>query len=215
MAVAFRQTASASATTVSSIAVNVPAGTVDGDIMVAVIMAAAASHTITCAGWTVIDSQVAAGPSSATLYKVAASEPASYTFAWTGGSSTNASGMISSYSGGKISAPIDSHVTFHRTASTTTVTMDTFTTTVNNCLVVNVSTVNLLSTFTGPATYTQDAVLSNASGSILMASKLFAVAGATGSVTSTASSGTTEGAGFAIAPASALVSIHTGLLLGV
>jgi hypothetical protein len=214
VAVAFRQTASASATTVSSIAVNVPSGTVDGDIMVAVIMAAAASHTITCTGWTVLDAQTSSGPSTATLYRVAAGEPASYTFSWTGGSSANVSGMISSYSGGKISNPIDTHVAWHRTASTVTVTCDPITTGVNSCLVVAVCTVNLSSTFSGPAGYTQNAVLSNASGSIMMADKTFALTAGSGTLTSTVTSGTTEGTIVSIAP-STTVQVPTHLMLGV
>ena len=92
--------------------INVPAGTVAGDVMVASIAVQPSGIAITApAGWTLVRNNAqAAGSSSrmATYYRVAtAGEPASYLWTFSGAASTGAAGGIISFSGVNNATPID------------------------------------------------------------------------------------------------------------
>lgn len=88
MAVAFRSAATAAnGAAPTSLVVGAPAGTVDGDALVAfVTVSANATITTEPAGWTKLDEQAtgtASGDCRLAVYqKVAAAEPASWTWGW-------------------------------------------------------------------------------------------------------------------------------------
>ena len=111
--IALRGIASAT-TTGTSLTINTPTGVVDGDVMIVSISqsgTAAGSQVVpTCTGWTAIDGRVLRTSSpynyGAVLYKVAASEGASYTFTL-GTATTSAVGAISAYSGVNPVSPFD------------------------------------------------------------------------------------------------------------
>jgi hypothetical protein len=106
----FRGIASTNAGTAANVTVNVPAGTVNGDVMVAVITQSGGNGVQTGglinepSGWTFIrEDSILDGPSGTearlhTMIRVANSEPASYTFT-TGNVNDDLLGAILSYSG--------------------------------------------------------------------------------------------------------------------
>lgn len=98
-AVAVANTGAAQGTGSPGLAISVPTGTRDGDVMYMGVMAASSTGTFdTLAGWTVVEAQFAStGQASAKMAvyrKVAASEPASYTFTWQTGASTGRVAII-------------------------------------------------------------------------------------------------------------------------
>ncbi len=106
----FRSSAAKGATSgVQSLVINKPAGTAQGDVMVAAISIRPSTATINISGWTLvrrINNSSGNSNSLAVYYKVAgASEPSSYT--WSLASSTGSAGGISSFSGVDPANPID------------------------------------------------------------------------------------------------------------
>lgn len=123
MAIALRNATNATNGAGSSQSVNVPTGTVNGDVMLAFINGYKSGGTTvsvpnTPAGWTLLPGESTGGDKSAggggagnaalgVYYRIAASEPASYTF------SNNAAGdayldvAISAYSGVDTSSPFN------------------------------------------------------------------------------------------------------------
>lgn len=103
--------------TSSTLTVNVPSGTVNGDVMVAAIGVQAATlsnATIsTPSGWTQrgTTQQINGIQSLAVFTRVASSEPASYTWTFTGGS-TGSSGIIASCEQVSNSSPLDGSAAF-------------------------------------------------------------------------------------------------------
>lgn len=202
MAIAFRAAASATGVGVSSLVVNVPTGTQNNDVMVAVIEAGTSNPNIinTPTGWTLLNSQTAS-PNVRTYWRVASSEPASYT--WTFNTTTyNVSGIIASYSGTATSSQINQHAAFTAGTSTTTITAASVTTTVAGCMLVFVGGCNTANaSFTGPTSFTQRATPTNTTTSAILADMVQSSAGATGSITATAAtSGNNGGSIIAIAP---------------
>lgn len=111
--IAFRSIAgnsiSGTATGTKTLTVNKPAGTVNGDVMVAIVMQSAIGGVVppAPAGWTVLATQTPASNTRADmLYKVASAEGASYNFTVGGGDPYVAVGFVASYSGAD-AAPID------------------------------------------------------------------------------------------------------------
>lgn len=207
MAVAYRDsTSSATAGATTPLVVPVPAGTVNGDIMIFAVGIGGAAHLPgTPAGLTALDNDTTA-PSVQTYWRIASSEPANYSFSFSGGP-LGATAIVMCYSGGHQTTPINKHVAWHRSTSTATVTADTVTTDVDGCMLVWLGMINVTAlTYTGPTSYTQRqnpnsgvGVLSGLGAELFQASQ-----GATGTVTATASStGTTVGTLVAIAPAAA------------
>jgi hypothetical protein len=123
-----------------TLTINVPAGTLGGDLMVAGITIRPTSATITApAGWTLQRRQNNTNPNDSSLaiyYRVAGtSEPASYV--WTFSASTGSAGGISSYSGVNTTSPINVEAPATTGAtSTTSFTAPSVTTTVANTMVV-------------------------------------------------------------------------------
>ena len=120
--------------------INVPAGTVAGDVMVASIAAQPSTIVITApTGWTPVreTAQVTANSSRmATYYRVAtAAEPASYVWTFSGAASPGATGGIISFSGVDTSSPIDVEGG-NTTASSLTHAANAISTTVANAMLV-------------------------------------------------------------------------------
>jgi hypothetical protein len=95
MAIAFRAKAEAAATT-SSVTIAKPTGTLDNDVMLAVIWSNRTSIT-TLAGWTLLASEKVSSSLIAIYWKRASSEGANYT--WSSSSAAVMVGTIASYSG--------------------------------------------------------------------------------------------------------------------
>lgn len=214
MAIAFRQKAIAgSSSGVTSVVLAVPTGTVDGDVMVAVVELSLSAQTVsTPSGWTALDS-ANTGPTVATFRKVAASEPANYTFSWSG--SAVVSGSIASYSGCNTSAPVNAHGALNRTVGSTTVTANSVTTSVDGCMVLFVGGINTNSAWTGPTSYTQRAVPQNGASAAVIAEFAQTSAGAVGSIAATASvSGNSYGGLIALAPPASASTASPGFRFG-
>jgi MSHA biogenesis protein MshQ len=120
--------------------INMPAGTVANDVMVASIAVRPDTMVIAApAGWTLVrETPQGAGNASrmATYYRVATgSEPASYLWTFSGGSATGATGGIASFAGVDTAAPIDAEGG-NTTPSSTSHTANAITTTVANTMLV-------------------------------------------------------------------------------
>ena len=104
----------------TTLSINKPAGTANGDVMVAVIGQVDAYGSGVLAaptGWTQLTAQAGANGATAVFYKVAASEGASYGFTVSGGDPHAAAGLIASYSGADAAAPIDAVGSQHSASS--------------------------------------------------------------------------------------------------
>lgn len=140
MAIAYRSSATGStgAGTAASVVVNLPAGTVDGDVLIAAFLDRQASATKVqlLSGWTEIRNDPFVAPVAflTSFYKVASSEPSSYT--WTMSPNANCSGGIAAYSGVDTTTPIDVTGVGQVNASSTSVTAPAITPTSANVLLV-------------------------------------------------------------------------------
>ena len=93
-----------------TLVINVPAGTAQGNVMMATVTVTGTTAPTTPSGWTVAKSSTGTALRQATYYRVAgASEPASYS--WSLGSSRAAAGGIVTYSGVNQTAPVDATAT--------------------------------------------------------------------------------------------------------
>lgn len=168
MAVAFRAAASQANTGASTtITITKPAGTINGDVMVAYIsVLTAAARTFTPpSGWTQLDTAIAdnilgTATQGFTFYKVAGTgEGASYQ--WTCSASHIMAGVISTYSGVDSAAPINANAITNVNDVQGTAATPVVTTTRPNCGVVNMASGSLVlsqgPTFTWPASTTKDA----------------------------------------------------------
>ena len=184
------------ATAVSALTINVPAGTVANDVMVAAIALKSASITITPpAGWTSLNRvNQAAGDSNAQeiFYRIAAgSEPASYTWNFSAAVFGAAGGVVT-YRGVDTTTPIDVFGG-NVTASATTHTATGVTATANNTMVISTHSFSSAETWSPPAGMTErvdiaSLTVANAGGiSLEMNEVLQLAAGATGDKTATAS----------------------------
>ncbi len=184
--------------------INVPAGTVAGDVMVASIAVQPSTIVITApAGWTLVRNNTqAAGSSSrmATYYRVAtAGEPASYLWTFSGAASTGATGGIISFSGVDTSSVLDVEGG-NTTASSLTHIANAISTTVANTMLVGSfeftstpSAANWSSNMTAdPVDQGSIAGPSNAGIRLLMAYEARAATGSTGTRTATASGVTAD-----------------------
>lgn len=123
MAVAFRSSASQTASATGHCVINKPTGVVDGDILIASVMAGGVNQTPTItapSGWTLIASSTHTesnvgyyGDESvterfSTYYKVASGEGSSWD--WTNNMGSGiAGGVVAAFSGGDTSTPIDAY----------------------------------------------------------------------------------------------------------
>lgn len=217
MAIAFRAAATGTrGGAASPCTVNVPAGVVNGDVMVAVVMAGGANTLTPPAGWTQLDVAFSLGPSIGSWYRVASSEPASYN--WTYSGSLNVTGIISAYSGVDTTTPVPQHSAWHRRTSSTLITGDSITTTVNGTWILHLGGDSSATTITQPSGWNQRAN-PNAGGTTTALSDIpFASLGAptsgpTGDFNATGASGNTQGSLIALKPAgAAAVTAHARAL---
>ena len=125
MAHAFRSVASATisgqTTGNKTLTITKPAGTVNDDVMVAIVsvLSVDAALLTAPAGWTSLGSFSDANSKTEAFRKVAASEGASYAFTVSGGDPYAAAGIIASYSGVTLTpSPIDTDAEQSNAAST-------------------------------------------------------------------------------------------------
>ncbi len=209
-AVAFRSAASTNLNgSALTLTINVPAGTMGGDVMVAGIAVRPSSATITApAGWTLQRRQNNTNPNDLSLavyYRVAGtSEPASYS--WTFNTSTGSAGGVSSFSGVNTTTPINVEAAATTGATqTTTFNHPGISTTVANAMVVTHYSYSSSDRFTPPGGMTEafdvaSLAVPDALGlSIAQDYMLKAATGATGTLTSTSASNADVGSMDALA----------------
>ncbi|MEU6513633.1 hypothetical protein [Streptomyces sp. NPDC046978] len=132
-----RTTAVNSTITTSSLACSVPAGTASGDVMVALISRPSSGATVsTPSGWSILSGfpvQNTNGTTFCGFYKVAASEPASYTFA---GSTGKWCIAMATYRGVDNGTPIHASAAAIDTTSRAAHASPSVTTTVADCWIL-------------------------------------------------------------------------------
>lgn len=179
---------------VTSLTVNVPSGTADGDLMLAVVMVELASASVTAhANWgtPILNTPLSTRTHTQVIYaRPANSEPTDYTFSW---SSAECGVTIITYRNAALSALYNSQV---NNSATTSCAAPSLATTFPNSLSVWVGTIMYGTTWsppTAPGTYTErvDVRTSTASTNMAMSIADYVVTapGATGTVTGTAANG--------------------------
>jgi hypothetical protein len=213
-AIAFRSASSGSAGSgVLTLSIGKPAGTVQGDVMVASIAVRPETATITPpSGWTLVrrlDNASSVANSLAVYYKVAgASEPSSYS--WSLSTSTGSAGGIAAFSGVDTSNPIDIE-NGQNTPSGLSHATPSISTTVADAMLVASFGFSSSATWTPPTGMTEaydaaSATVPNGAGEAVTAAYATqASAGATGTKTATASNDADVGNAhlLALRPASA------------
>ena len=123
----------------NSVAANVPAGVANTNLMIAHVWQEAQNSTAaTCAGWTSGFNFAGTSVQFSLLYRYASSEPASYTFASTGGTVATAMSARIHYYTGAVTAgnPFDAIGTGDSQSSgLTTLTTSSITTVTDGCLI--------------------------------------------------------------------------------
>jgi Family of unknown function (DUF6701) len=189
----------------NSLTIAVPAGTSNNDVMIAAIAVRPSTITIGApSGWTfLLRTDQAAGNSNSQsiYYRVAtASEPASYTWTFSGGTHTGAVGGILSYSGVDTTSPIDVSGG-NTTASSTSHTANSVTTTVANAMLISTHSYSSAQNWTPPAGMTERvdvfSTVAPSGGGIAMEmnDELLTAVGATGSRTAVAAASADTGVG--------------------
>lgn len=200
----------------SRLSINVPAGTVVGDVMIAAIATTPSSVPITApAGWTLIRAVTQTTTTSnrvSTYYRVAtAGEPASYT--WTLSTThAGAAGGIVSYSGVDTSNPVDVSAGA-ATASSLSHAAPSITPTVAGDMLVTVHAYASASSWTPPAGMTERVDMAsrsanNAGVTLEMNDLPLATTAATGTKTATAASNADTGGTVSIALRPLVVAPH-------
>lgn len=162
---------------------NVPTGTIDGDLMITACGQASFMVLTPPAGWTLL-TVLQPGPSLAIYYRFASSEPASYTWTTTG----NSRGEVATYRG---ASGIDTYSITSGNSNTPTATG--VTTSVPNTRLLYIIRFDGATSWTPAAGFTVD-IQSPTSGNTpnAMWGATQAAAGATGNVTFTAGSSSTH-----------------------
>ena len=209
----------------ANLVIDVPTGTVVGDVMIAAITATPSDTIITTPlGWILIQSQLQTAITSSvvnTYYRVAsASEPGSYTWVL---STTHigAVGAVLSYSGVDNSAPIDVWADA-ATASSLTHTAPSVDATLNDDLLITVHEYTSARSWTPPPGMTEriDRASRNPNNNgitLQMNEQLLSAVGATGTKTATAQSSADSGATVSIALRAAVLApnhieiVHDGI----
>ncbi|MEU5596680.1 hypothetical protein [Streptomyces sp. NPDC020298] len=139
MAISYVNTATATTSTPSatSLACNVPANTADGDVMVAITSRPSSSATVsTPTGWSALPNFPTTNSNGTALYgfyRVASSEPASYTFSFSVGKICIS---ISSYRGVDNTTPINASSATADTTNRSAHASPSITTTVASCWLI-------------------------------------------------------------------------------
>lgn len=176
----------------TSLTLNRPTGTTDGDLLVAVINLASLSTITAPSGWVLVhDTQHSSGAGHvSTYYKVASSEPASWS--WTFASST-CDGWVGAYTGIKASDPFDASAHSHNLNAVSTITAPSIATTAANALLIGVFVGGGARTGAPSAPMVERHEDSNGPF-LLVADEVFAPIGATGTRTVTPSAAINAGA---------------------
>lgn len=180
---------------VPGLTINVPAGTATGDVMIASVAVLPPAVTIIPpAGWTSlnrVDQSAGNASTQEIFYRVAGgSEPASYTWTFSGAIGGAAGGILD-YSGVDTTSPIDVYGG-NPTPSSTSHTASSLTTTVDNAMVISTHSFSSSETWTPPAGMAEEVdaaslTTPDAAGiSLEMNDVIQATAGATGDKTATA-----------------------------
>jgi hypothetical protein len=133
----------------TSLTVTVPSGVVDHDVMVLHAQNPTAFNAL--AGWTSLGTNTVGGYFSQFWWRLAASEPASYTLTWSSSSPTT-TGTIAAYRGADITAPV--HASAIAGGTTQTFAAPTITTLLQ-CMIVTGALNNNTAFSSGPAGYTK------------------------------------------------------------
>jgi hypothetical protein len=201
MPVAYRSSAEQYSASANSITCSKPAGTVDGDLMIAHAYCNAPADVITPpAGWTVIATKNTDITGRMTIYyKFASSEGASYI--WEFDSTQRCKVSIHAFSGTAQSNPINVSAIGTVAASSNTIIAPTLTTTVANTLAVFIYNADsgLSITYTKDASVTQVFNSGYVVGCVQVCTLAMAVAGATGAKTSGIDNTISTGLAFSIA----------------
>ena len=153
-AIAQRGSVSTNSSASTSVAINVPSGVVQGDIMFATLSvydSGKSAGVSTCTGWTQISTGQLGGTNRSwgtLMYRIAtSSEPASYTF--NTGSASRFVGSIIAFSGVDGSSPFDvTPLSSFTTASATSVSPASITTVSPNAAIVMLSMISRVNTTT-------------------------------------------------------------------
>ncbi len=174
----------------TTLTLNTPTGTSNGDVMVAHVVVQTAGNSIAApSGWAIIKRlDTTTNIATATYWKVAgSSEPSSYT--WTFGTSGEASGGIASYTGVNTTNPIDVSMVQYNNGTTNVDNTGVTTTFANEMLVYAVGIVSASPTLTVPSGFTQEWKTSSTSNTTSeMSQKIASSAGSTGTIHGTLSS---------------------------
>ena len=196
-AIYFRSAATAeTGSGATSVAVNVPAGVVAGDVMIASIAAEGGGNFTAPSGWSATNLFAGAtkfGTEGVYFHVAGSSEPTSYSWAM-GSTPRKATGKIVAYVGVENSSPIEVKAGTAGNSSGTSDNAASITTTVNNTMVIlDFSAANSAGSFTitPPGSTTNRAsVFTSGSGSVVGSQTqdfIQATAGATGTKTFTTS----------------------------
>lgn len=192
VAPSLRATATANDTAVTQLTIPVPSGTQNGDGLILALAVRGGSGTTvsTPAGWTLILTQnQSTGVRLAIFRRIAASEPASYTVSWTGGS-FDADGAI--YAAQNVDAlNLVEASNSQGNAASTSVAAPSITTTSANTLLLFIGAAQGGPTWTPPGGETERADVQSGGTnkiSLTIAEETLASAGATGTRTATISS---------------------------
>lgn len=124
----------------ATLVINIPASTVQGDLLIAHAGGRSVSGTWTPpSGWTAVTASLNLGgsqsPTTGVFWKVATgAEPSNYTFTFSNAVATE--GRIIRVTGADTTSPVDSSVTSVNGSSSTTITIGTVTPTLSNNLII-------------------------------------------------------------------------------
>ena len=213
MAIAFRSAATGQSSANTNLVVNVPAGVQDGDFLVLFVVADTAGAAIGLpAGWTALPSSpLNLGVQAACAYRVASSEPASYTVAFSG-SSAGTGAVIAGYFD-TVSLGLDTSGgnTF---AASTTHTLTGIRSAIDNEMLVCCFASDAGTSYTPPAGMTERADFQpSTSLTLMLCDVLQASAGASGDKSATATV-SDDGAGFILFIRSMLSPVNDAQSLG-
>lgn len=169
-----------------------PAGTVDGDLLVAAITIDNTNAVTAPAGWTLIADTLFSSSTKhvSTYYKVASSEGASWTWTF---ASTICTGWVGAYSACAPASPLALNTSNPNQANSLTSTATGLTTATANVLLIAVYSNGGGRTYTPAGTMTEQ-FDSGGGPSLMVADELFATPGATGNRAATLSSAALSGA---------------------
>lgn len=197
MAIAFRSSATGQSSANTNLVVNVPAGVQDGDFLVLFVVADTDTATITLpAGWTEMPGSPQTRAGSLTgrcAYRIASSEPASYTVTFSGSSAGTGAVMAAYFDTVSLGLDTSSGNTF---AASTTHTLTGISSAIDNEMLVCCFASDAGTSYTPPSGMTERADFQpSTSLTMMLCDVAQAAAGASGNKSATAVT-SDDGAGF-------------------